>query len=72
MVEQIKLIYKLKGFDTKFFSNNKSEINTAKKSTFNFASSFKKILTNYYEKNKRNYNFLKTFFKSISLYTKNS
>ena len=50
MVEQIKLIYKLKGFDTKFFSNNKSEINTAKKSTFNFASSFKKILTNYYEK----------------------
>ena len=51
MVEQIKLIYKLKGFDTKFF--NKSEINTTKKSTFNFASSFKKILTNYYEKNKK-------------------
>ena len=49
MVEQIKLIYKLKGFDTEFFSNNKSEINTA----FNFASSFKKILTNYYEKNKK-------------------
>ena len=46
MVEQIKLIYKLKGFDTEFFSNNKSEINTA----FNFASNFKKILTNYYEK----------------------
>ena len=30
MVEQIKLIYKLKGFDTKFFANNKSEINTTK------------------------------------------
>ena len=53
MVEQIKLIYKLKGFDTEFFSNNKSEINTAKKSTFNFTSSFKKILTSYYEKNKK-------------------
>ena len=48
MVEQIKLIYKPKGFDTKFF--NKSEKDTTKKSTFNFASSFKKILTNYYEK----------------------
>ena len=50
MVEQIKLVYKPKGFDTKFFSNNKSEKDTAKKSTFNFTSSFKKILTNYYEK----------------------
>ena len=48
MVEQIKLIYKPKGFDTKFF--NKSEKDTAKNPTFNFASSFKKILTNYYEK----------------------
>ena len=38
MVEQIKLIYKPKGFDTKYFSNNESE----KKCTFNFASSFKK------------------------------
>ena len=47
MVEQIKLIYKPKGFDTKFF--NKSEKDT-KNPTFNFASSFKKILTNYYEK----------------------
>ena len=46
MVEQIKLVYKLKGFDTKFLS----EKDTAKKSTFNFGSSFKKILTNYYEK----------------------
>ena len=27
MVEQIKLIYKPKGFDTKYFSNNKSEKN---------------------------------------------
>ena len=45
MVEQIELVYEPKGFDTKFFSNNKSE-----KDTFNFASSFKKILTNYYEK----------------------
>ena len=35
MVEQIKLIYKPKGFE--YFSNNESE-----KSTFNFASSFKK------------------------------
>ena len=43
MVEQI---YKPKGFDTKYFSNNKSE----KKCTFNFASSFKKILSNYYER----------------------
>ena len=34
MVEEI--IYKLKGFDTKYFSNNES------KCTFNFASSFKK------------------------------
>ena len=50
MVEQIKLVYKPKGFDTKFFSNNKSEKDTAKKFTFNFASNFKKILTNYYEK----------------------
>ena len=25
MVEQIKLIYKPKGFDTKYFSNNESE-----------------------------------------------
>ena len=47
MVEQIKLIYEPKGFNTKFFSNNKSEKDTA----FNFASSFKKILTNHYEKN---------------------
>ena len=46
MVEQIKLIYKPKGFDTKYFSNNESK----KKSTFNFASSFKKILSNYYER----------------------
>ena len=36
MVEQIKLIYKPKGFE--YFSNNESE----KKCTFNFASSFKK------------------------------
>ena len=27
MVEQIKLIYKPKGFDTKYFSNNKSKKN---------------------------------------------
>ena len=45
MVEQIKLIYKPKGFDTKYFSNNESE-----KNTFNFALSFKKILSNYYER----------------------
>ena len=44
MVEQIKLVYKPKGFDTKFF--NKSDKDTA----FNFGSSFKKILMNYYEK----------------------
>ena len=44
MVEEIKLIYKLKGFDTKYFSNNES------KCTFNFASSFEKILSNYYER----------------------
>ena len=44
MIEQIKLIYKPKGFDTKYF-NNESE-----KNTFNFASSFKKILSNYYER----------------------
>ena len=25
MIEQIKLIYKPKGFDTKYFSNNESE-----------------------------------------------
>ena len=48
MVEQIKLVYRLKGFDTKIF--NKPEKDTVKKSTFNFGSSFKKILTNYYEK----------------------
>ena len=46
MIKQIKLIYKPKGFDTKYFSNNESE----KKCTFNFASSFKKILSNYYER----------------------
>ena len=45
MIEKIKMIYKPKGFDTKYFSNNESE-----KITFNFASSFKKILSNYYEK----------------------
>ena len=42
MVEEIE--YKLKGFDTKYFSNNES------KCTFNFASSFEKILSNYYER----------------------
>ena len=42
MVEQIKLIYKPKGFE--YFSNNESE----KKCTFNFSLSFKKILSNYY------------------------
>ena len=47
MIEQIKMIYKPKGFDTKYFSNNESEKN---KCTFNFASSFKKILSNYYER----------------------
>ena len=46
MVEEIKLIYKPKGFDTIYFSNNKSE----KECAFNFASSFKKILSNYYER----------------------
>ena len=45
MVEQIKMIYQLKGFDTKYFSNNESE-----KDTFNFGSSFKEILSNYYER----------------------
>ena len=40
MVEQIKMIYKLKGFE--YFSNNESEKY--------FASSFKKILSNYYER----------------------
>ena len=43
MIEQIKLIYKSKGFE--YFSNNESE-----KNTFNFALSFKKILSNYYER----------------------
>ena len=38
------MIYQPKGFDTKYFSNNESEEN------FNFASSFKKILSNYYER----------------------
>ena len=46
MVEQIKLIYKPKRFDTKYFSNNKSE----KECAFSFVSSFKSVLTNYYEK----------------------
>ena len=36
------MIYQLKGFDT----NNEFE----KECTFNFASSFKKILLNYYER----------------------
>ena len=36
------MIYQPKGFE--YFSNNESE------KTFNFASSFKKILSNYYEK----------------------
>ena len=49
MVEQIKLVYKHNGFNTKFFFN-KIEKDTVKKSTFNFGSSFEKILTNYYEK----------------------
>ena len=40
MVEQIKLVYKPKGFDTKFFSNNISEKDTSKKSTFNFCIKF--------------------------------
>ena len=40
MVEQIKLVYKPNGFDTKFF--NKLEKDTVKKSTFNFGSNFKK------------------------------
>ena len=46
MIKQIKLIYKPKGFDTKYFSNN----NESEKNTFNFESSFKKILSNYYER----------------------
>ena len=51
MVEQIKMVYKLKGFDTKFFLIINQKKILQKKSTFNFASSFKKIITNYYEKN---------------------
>ena len=44
MIEKIKMIYKPKGFE--YFSiNNKSE-----KDAFNFALSFKKILSNYYER----------------------
>ena len=46
MIEKIKMIYKPKGFDTKYFSNN----NESEKDTFNFGSSFKKILSNYYER----------------------
>ena len=46
MIEKIKMIYQPKGFDTKYFSNNESE----NKCTFNFASSFKEILSNYYER----------------------
>ena len=38
MVEEIKP----KGFDTIYFSNNEC--------AFNFASSFKSVLTNYYER----------------------
>ena len=45
MIEKIKIIYQPKGFDTKYFFNNESE-----KNTFNFASSFKEILSNYYER----------------------
>ena len=41
----IEEIYKPKGFDTKYFSNNNES-----KCTFNFASSFEKILSNYYER----------------------
>ena len=44
MVEQIKLVYKLKGFDTKFFLIISEKI-LQKKSTFNFASNS----INYYE-----------------------
>ena len=47
MIEKIKMIYKPKGFDTKYFSNNNESEN---KCTFNFGSSFKKILSNYYER----------------------
>ena len=46
MVEKIELIYKPKGFDTKYFSNN----NESEKDTFNFGLSFKKILLSYYER----------------------
>ena len=44
MIEKIKMIYQPKGFE--YFSNN----NESEKDTFNFASSFKEILTNYYER----------------------
>ena len=48
MIEQIKLIYQPKGFDTKYFSNNNN--NESEKNTFNFALNFKKILSNYYKR----------------------
>ena len=44
MIEKIKMIYKPKGFE--YFSNN----NESEKDTFNFALSFKEILSNYYER----------------------
>ena len=46
MVKQIELVYEPKGFDTKFFNKSEKDTPTAK----NFISTFKKILTDYYEK----------------------
>ena len=46
MVEQIKLIYKPKGFDTKYFSNNESEKDTSKK---NVLLILHQVLKKYYQ-----------------------
>ena len=65
MVEQIKLIYKPKGFDTKYFSNNESE-----KNTFNFALSFKKYCQIIMKENETYVDIILIYFNDLNILCK--
>ena len=68
MVEQIKLIYKPKGFDTKYFSNNKSKKDTSKK---NALLILHQVLKKYYQiimKENENYvDIILIYFNSLNI-----
>ena len=63
MIEQIKLIYKPKGFDTKYLSNNESE-----KNTFNFALNFKKYYQIIMKENENIYKIMLIYFNSLNIF----